>query len=246
MFLSRLLSKPLFNALRVLVILGATFASQAMCQEPKDDNETHREIEMQGWTLLLNRDLEASLPEKTATMLKLMDLQLQRVVNVIPENSLEHLRSVKIWINPEYEGVGPTAEYHPGAGWLRDNGRNPAMARCVEITDVADFEFENTRMPYLMLHELAHAYHDQVLGFNNAEVREAFEAAEASGGYEEVDRFTGRKIVRDRAYALSNHKEYFAESTEAYFGKNDFFPFNREELLEHDKVMHDLLGKLWE
>jgi dipeptidyl-peptidase-4 len=39
--------------------------------------------------------------------------------------------------------------------------------------------------------------------------------------------------------------EYFAEATEAYFGKNDFFPFNREELKAHDPLMHDLVGKLW-
>jgi dipeptidyl-peptidase-4 len=39
--------------------------------------------------------------------------------------------------------------------------------------------------------------------------------------------------------------EYFAESTEAYFGKNDFFPFNQKELKENDPHMHDLIQKLW-
>jgi dipeptidyl-peptidase-4 len=28
--------------------------------------------------------------------------------------------------------------------------------------------------------------------------------------------------------------EYFAETTEAYFSRNDFFPFTRAELLEHE------------
>ena len=31
-------------------------------------------------------------------------------------------------------------------------------------------------------------------------------------------------------YAATNHKEYFAEATEAYFYKNDFYPFVRGEL----------------
>ncbi len=39
--------------------------------------------------------------------------------------------------------------------------------------------------------------------------------------------------------------EYFAETTEAYFSRNDFFPFTRQELLRHDPEMHDLLEKLW-
>ena len=44
---------------------------------------------------------------------------------------------------------------------------------------------------------------------------------------------------------MSNAKEYFAESTEAYFGVNDFYPFNRDDLKKHDPRMFELLGKLW-
>ncbi len=54
----------------------------------------------------------------------------------------------------------------------------------------------------------------------------------------------GRKRL-DRAYALTNAKEYFAECTEAFFTKNDFFPFTRDELQKHDPEMFDLLTQLW-
>jgi len=40
--------------------------------------------------------------------------------------------------------------------------------------------------------------------------------------------------------------EYFAESTEAYFGTNDFYPYVRSELKEHDPNMFNLLGTIWE
>ena len=39
--------------------------------------------------------------------------------------------------------------------------------------------------------------------------------------------------------------EYFAETTEAYFSRNDFYPFNRDELKSHDPEMFDLLTALW-
>jgi len=39
--------------------------------------------------------------------------------------------------------------------------------------------------------------------------------------------------------------EYFAESTEAFFGTNDFYPFVRPELREFDPEMFNLLTKLW-
>ena len=54
----------------------------------------------------------------------------------------------------------------------------------------------------------------------------------------------GRKRM-DRAYAMTNPFEYFAESTEAYFSRNDFFPYNRAELLETDPGMCALLAKVW-
>ena len=49
-----------------------------------------------------------------------------------------------------------------------------------------------------------------------------------------------------RHYALTNHKEFFAEMTEAYFGVNDFFPFNRAELKEAEPEIHALLSAVWE
>jgi len=44
---------------------------------------------------------------------------------------------------------------------------------------------------------------------------------------------------------LNNDQEYFAESTEAFFGTNDFYPFVRSELQHHDPHMYQLLKKLW-
>ncbi len=34
--------------------------------------------------------------------------------------------------------------------------------------------------------------------------------------------------------------------TEAYFGANDFFPFNRAELKESEPEIYELLAHVWE
>jgi dipeptidyl-peptidase-4 len=81
-----------------------------------------------------------------------------------------------------------------------------------------------------------------VLGFDNAAVIAAFERAKQAGIYENVLLYTGKTV---RHYGLENHKEYFAEGTEAYFYRNDFYPFVRAELKEKDPPLHDLLAKLW-
>ena len=46
-------------------------------------------------------------------------------------------------------------------------------------------------------------------------------------------------------YGLNNHKEYFAESTEAYLGVNDFYPFVRAELQKHDPRMYKVMEAVW-
>jgi len=119
------------------------------------------------------------------------------------------------------------------------------MAKAVEVTNVSMFEFEHKRMPYLMLHELAHAYHDRVLGFSHPAIEDTFQQAKASGTYDSVRRFTGRRYIQDKAYAMSNAREYFAEGSEALFGKNDFFPFNQAELKKHDPDAWHLFTRLW-
>jgi len=53
---------------------------------------------------------------------------------------------------------------------------------------------------------------------------------------------TGRRTVTN---ALNNEKEYFAEACEAFFGTNDFYPFTRAELKEHDPEMFKVLCEVW-
>jgi len=178
----------------------------------------------------------------------MLTAHLKEIVRVVPKEAVAHLQKVDLWINPEYPKIPPRAEYHPDGGWLKANGRNPAMAHCVEITNVRTFEAETRRMPCFVLHELAHAYHDQILGFDQPDIIAAYDKAVANKSYDKVERSFGdpkRPNTFERAYGMTNHKEYFAESTEAFFGRNDFFPFTHEELQKHDPVMCELLAKVW-
>ncbi len=203
---------------------------------------------VEGWTVLVDGRLTNAQPAETARALELLRGQLQEIVRVVPEPALGRLREVILWFSPAYPGFGARAEYHPGAGWLREHGRNPAMVKGVEFTNIPEFERETRRMPNFALHELAHAYHDRVLegGFGNAEVRAGHERAVASGRYEKVRVRDGKGGEREeRAYALTNPMEYFAETTEAFFSRNDVYPFVRAELKGHDPEMAALLERLW-
>ena len=128
--------------------------------------------------------------------------------------------------------------------WLTRNNFNPEMAKCVELANPAAFLSWTKAQPWMVLHELAHAYHDQFLerGFGNLRLKESFEAAKKGASYESIMHINGRKV---RAYALTNPMEYFAEASEAYFGTNDMYPFVRSELKKHDPALFAVLRRLW-
>ena len=153
---------------------------------------------------------------------------LQRIKILIPDESLKKLQEVEIWIewrHPELSAM----QYHPSKGWLVRNGHDPRLAKKVHITRAKELYSRQQMLkhPAVILHELAHAYHDQFLGFENPAIVDAYEKAKAAGTYEEVLLFTGQTVEH---YGLNNAKEYFAEGTEAFFYRNDFFPFVRAEL----------------
>jgi hypothetical protein len=210
---------------------------------------THSITNIEGWTIHVNVALLGKEKALTDKALGLLRRQLEEIVRVVPSNSVTKLREVQLWFSPEYAGVKPKAEYHPGADWLREHGRDRAMVKGVEFTNVSEFEKEMNRMPNFALHELAHAYHDRFLpdGFENKEINAAFEKAKESKKYGRVERWfgNGKSNTFESAYAMTSPQEYFAESTEAFFSRNDFFPFTRDELRKHDSEMDELVERLW-
>ena len=204
--------------------------------------EGYQTRKMQGWTVHISEKLLSDDAEATKQAVILLDAQFELIVARLPKHAVVKMRTVPIWLSPTYEGFRPTGEYHPNRQWLIDNGRRAELAKCIEFSNTPIFEREIKRMPVLLLHELAHAYHDQVLGFDRADIIAAYRDAKQRGIYDSVERDHKRK---DKAYAIVNHKEYFAECTEAFFGTNDFYPYTRDELEDHDPLMFRLLTKIW-
>ena len=227
----------------------AEIKAQAQARDTGANGDGKREArQIEGWTVHVSRELLVKDGAATAKALELIQAQLKEIIRLVPKPAVAEMMKVPLYFSPEYPGIRPSAEYHPGAEWLSENGRDPQMAKCVEFTNIRVFEEDTRRMPNFALHELAHAYHNRYLqdGYDNAPIKAAYDKAKAGGKYERVERqdSQGNKRI-DRAYALTNPAEYFAEASEAFFSRNDFFPYTNEELKKHDPAMYELLGILW-
>jgi hypothetical protein len=191
--------------------------------EPKLLEEENKEIANQAFTALANH--------------------LQRIKYVLKPEVVKELQKLPLWIEFNNPGHG-TLCYHPGAKWLAEAGMDPRLVDHVHIPRAAKMMDRRSwiKQPNVILHELAHAYHDQVLGFDNEEILGLYREAKKSGNYQPSLLYTGKMTSH---YGMKNQMEYFAESSESYVGVNDFYPFVRAELQQHDPKMFEVMKRIW-
>jgi alpha-L-fucosidase 2 len=223
--------------------LGLTLGLSGAEPDPaKPSSRTDRVIE--GWTIRIDdRLLQPPNAELGTSILKSLESRLFNINAVVRPHCLEKLHGIRIVLDLSHGALRPM-QYHPSADWLKANGYAEDLARCVHIPVAADLiaPRQINTQPWVVLHELAHAYHDQVLGFDEVRIRDAYAAFKASGRGEATLLISGQRV---RHYGLTDHKEFFAEMTEAYFGTNDFFPFNRGELKTAEPAIYALMKTLW-
>jgi hypothetical protein len=237
---------PLVGLLALALFkLGAATSAGALerSRSATADSDQYKINDIEGWTVHVKRGFLERQPALASRTLTLLRLQLFQIARIVPAGAVKKLRAVRIWVE-EKDPSTPCMAYHPSAEWLREHSTNPAMAGSVQLANARNFLDWTLEQPWMVLHELAHAYHHKFLdgGFENAEVRVAYENAIKTNRYESVLKIGN---TEEKAYATRNPQEYFAETTEAFFGTNDFYPFVRSELRRHDPAGYELLKKLW-
>ena len=189
-------------------------------------------------------------PDRCVRVLTKLRSDLSGLEEIIPEHVFGLLRRrTTFWIENQGAVVpggmsGRGMVFHPSAIWLRTNGLDPERAGGIEIVRAEDFLAWADAQPMMGLHELAHAYH-HLIGIEDASLSAAFDTAVAEGTYDRVRRGGRDEPHRERAYAMSNIREYFSELSEAYFGVNDFEPFDRAALRAFDPAGHAAVERLW-
>src|SRR5262249_22772923 len=123
---------------------------------------------------------------------------------------------------------------------------NPLKANCVEVLSIR--RLGEVRRPgtalqqIIILHEMAHAVHHRLLGWDNPELEAVYKQAMDRKLYLQVnDRFGGY----GKAYASTNPAEYFAEVSCAYLDSCNYFPFNNVQLQGYDAVGFKFVEGVW-
>ena len=245
--------KSITQIIAVLLVCGiSSVTSGARGREPSpasiEEAKSHRfepvVRNIEGWTVHVDPQLiEGEYSDTGERCLKMLANHLQRIAILVPAEQLAKLRKIEIWIERAHPQLG-AMQYHPSPKWLTDRGHDRRLGKKVHVTRAEQLlsRQQMLKHPAVILHELAHAYHDQFLSFDNQQIIDAYDKAMSAGLYDKVLLYNGRQV---RHYAATNHKEYFAEGTESFFYRNDFYPFTAAELEKHDPVLYNLLVDIW-
>ncbi|QOJ01764.1 MAG: hypothetical protein HRU70_15265 [Phycisphaeraceae bacterium] len=204
------------------------------------------EVEIAGFAVLVERAFLRDDPTHARRTLAALTFDLELCVERLPGDAVNGLREwSKVWVTRALPGrAGFTAAalcYHESEAWVTTHGYGKERARAVEVCNAANYLAWRAEQPMSILHEMAHAWHAR-LG-HPAYIDEAFERAKASGVYDRVGHALGGDTRR--AYAMNNSREFFAELSEAYFGRNDFEPFTRPALEAHDSPGAAMVRRAW-
>lgn len=234
--------RTLLFAACLLALTSSGIAADERDTTVKPRTRETRQIE--GWTVHIDtRLLSEPNQELGARAIRLLSNRLYEIAFLVPSNRVARLQEVPIWLDLDY-GKLQRMQYHPNIHWLEDHGYDTNLAKSVHLPQAAFFASRQHHrvQPWSVLHELAHSYHDRVLGFDYPPIKNAWEKWRQKKEYENTLYINGS---RKRHYGLTDHKEFFAEMTEAYFGVNDFYPFNRGELKEHEPEIYHLMEEIW-
>ena len=199
-----------------------------------------------GFTAYVSKDAAAAdgagFERKPADVL---ERELKLVAKALPKKHLDFARTLPVWVEwdekmplPGNLGFASAAYFGgPQAGLLPD-GRDSPKFRTVTVLSLARLaalhQPQNDYAGSVLLHEFAHAVHDQQVGRDGV--------ANVAAAYKQA---MERKLYERGLYAGANEAEFFAELSCAYFDRLPYFPRTRAELKKHDPVSFKILDAIW-
>ncbi len=204
---------------------------------------------LSGFTVYVEKTALSAHNADTQTAINLLQTKLTEISNFnLKASIVSKLKSVRIFMDWSIDPSG-AMRYDPSKDWLVANGQPAEKEKSVAITNISNFiAWTKLNQPYMVWHELAHAYHHQALGWTYAPIVNAYNTAMSKKLYANVSYNPGGGLPTyyRRAYAATNYMEYFSEISEAFFGRNDFYPFIKTDLQRYDTAGYNVATSIWQ
>ncbi len=229
----------------VFCLICQNFAFSAQNQNKTISVPGYETQKIDGFTLFIHPEAKKHEEEFKKSPLEVLKLELKMLGQILNKRALAKVQTLPFWVEwdetPEgtNTGGGTVIAYYLSSDlrMTRIRGEHPLRAKTITVCNLKSL----TRLHQpgidsgkcILLHEVAHAVHDQLIGFDNPEINLAFTQA------------MNRKLYQPGLYMTSSAREFFAELTCAYLDRLDHFPRNRGDLKKHDPATYKILERIW-
>lgn len=214
----------------------------------RNPQRQYKQVRLDKWTVFVEKQLLSESPALARQAQARMKAMLAKALKALPKPSRANLQKLPIYLmyGPRARGGGRDngLEYFQKNAPEYDKGLDLRWKSCVVIycadnyVRISDFSALKA-----LVHELSHAYHLEQWPEKQPDILRAWDHAVENGLYRNVLDDKGQRI--DKAYALVNQLEYFAELSSMYFVGCQYQPFNRRELKTYDPVGYAMIEKMW-
>ena len=217
----------------LLILIGNTATA---ADKPKKLEYNH--VKITGWDVHIETKLAKD--PRTRIVLQYIEKSLKQAKIELPRKHLDKLQKVPIWIS---ENNGKDVEYYFYERRVYQGGFDPKKFGGIEIQNIDNFL---TMIEYdkgIMVHELAHAYHNMNYKKIDKLIMKAFKNAGWERLYKKEE--TRRDRKPQRVYASYSPFEYFAELSAIYFVGNHYYPYDYLDLKKHDPMGYEMILEAW-
>jgi hypothetical protein len=253
-FLAKRVAEPGVTARMIDGVLALALPSRAPPKRREDGLRIaplreYRVEELAGLQVLWHPDVPVGSDIEDRVRSALRE-DLATIARVAPHEAVASLAGTRIAVDVEaYDVDGERLHRvatHRSARWLVAHGLDAEREGVIEIYEpTAYLDYRENAQPMVLLHELTHVLEHRADPARLGALDAAYEDAVLSGRYEQVRHVEAAPGQLQRAYALNNAAEYGAELAEAFFGRNDFYPFERAELIRFDPAGCAAAALLW-
>ena len=206
-----------------------------------DGATDYHKIKLEGWDIYIEKTLVIKNDRRVFLALRIMREKLHEISETLPGQHVSELKTVPLWIS---KNNGTNVEYYFYEKRIYRNGIDPRKLGGIEFKNISIFLVMVKKMPGLIIHELAHAYHKMNYKKVDPLVMRAYKHAQQKNLYRTIS--VERNHHGKSVYASKNPYEYFADLSAMYFGTNDYFPYNRDDLEKHDPKGYQMIEQVWE
>jgi hypothetical protein len=237
-------------------ILAAAWQELATPQPPaqrainyRQPVREYKDMRIDDMKVAVEKQLQAEAPRIAAKALERLKTERTSALAALPAKARKQLAGIPFFLmyGPKAKGGGRNngleyfqkiaAEQHPE---LDRRWGDVIVIYCAQnYVDISELWALKA-----LLHEFAHAYQLEQWPEDQPEIKHAWENARNSGLYRNVlDVESGKRL--ERAYALVNQLEYFAELSCMYFVGCNYVPASRTELKAYDPVGYEMIRSRW-